>query len=65
MGFNVGDMPPPARGVPSKRAGVAGIKPTVFIIFSMLFQLLEDVAEVDFLRDDCMKIFDLYALLLH
>jgi hypothetical protein len=30
-----------------------------------LAELLEDVAEVNLLRDDCMKILDLDALLLH
>ena len=30
-----------------------------------LFQLLKDVAEVNFLADDCVEILDLDALLLH
>jgi hypothetical protein len=31
----------------------------------LLVELLEDIAEIDFLRDDCMQIFDLDTLLLH
>ena len=30
-----------------------------------LFQLLKDIAEINLLRDDSMKILDLYTLLLH
>ena len=30
-----------------------------------LLELSEDVAEVDLLRDDCVKVLDLNALLLH
>ena len=31
----------------------------------LLFQFLKDVAEVNLLRDDCVEILDLNALLLH
>ena len=38
---------------------------SILIQKKRLAELLEDVAEVNLLRDDCVKILDLDALLLH
>ena len=58
-------MPPPARGcLPTGRRG-SPVYPYCCLLKRSLLQLLKDIAEIHFLSDDSMEIFDLHALLLH